>query len=87
MGRFAWLCVAGLLLSGLLVMPDGSVDDREGQRRGYVRESAPGQYELYDIHSRRFGYGRQGRDGTIELFDKNSRRLLTIQPDRPRPRR
>lgn len=73
----------GLLLSGLLVAPNGAVYDAEGVRRGYLRESAPGQFDLYDNHSRRFGYGRQGRDGTIELYDTHSRRILTIKPGRP----
>lgn len=79
--------VASLCLGGLLVTPHGAVYDSEGQQRGYVRESAPGQFDLYDTHSRRFGYGRQGRDGTIELFDKHSRRILTIRPERSGPRR
>jgi hypothetical protein len=79
--------LAGLLLGGLLVMPDGTVYDREGQRLGYVKESRPGIYDLYDNRSRRFGYGRPTPDGRIEFFDKNSRRILTIQPERARPRR
>jgi hypothetical protein len=79
--------LAGLLLSGLLVMPDGAVYDAHGRRQGYVKESRPGQYDLFDAHSRRLGYGRQGADGRIEFFDVHSRRLLEIRPERTGPRR
>lgn len=87
MRSFAWLCRAGLLLSGLLVMPDGMLYDAHGRRQGSVRESRPGQYDLYDVHSRRLGYGRQGVDRRLEFFDVHSRRILEIRPERTGPRR
>jgi hypothetical protein len=80
------MILPALLLTGLLVMPDGTVYDREGQRQGYVKEPRPGHFDLYDRHSRRLGYGRATPDGRIEFFDTNSRRILTIQPGGLAPR-
>jgi len=51
------LLLAGMLLTGLLVAPSGSLYDTHGRRQGYVWESRPGQYDLYDSHSRWLGYG------------------------------
>jgi len=79
--------IAAFLVAGLLLTPSGTVYDGRGEPQGYVRESRPGHVDLYDRHSRRLGYGRQAADGRIEFFDTSSRRILTIQPERARPRR
>jgi len=76
-----------LLVAGLLLAPSGTVYDGRGEPQGYVRESRPGQFELYDRHSHRLGYGRLAPDGRVDFYDANSRRLFEIRPARPTPRR
>jgi hypothetical protein len=49
--------IPAILLACCLVAPSGSVYDARGQRQGYIRESRPGQFDVYDQHSRRLGYG------------------------------
>jgi hypothetical protein len=55
--------------------PD-SVYDANGERQGYIRESSPGRFEIFDTNSVVPG-------GPIETFDRYGRRAYEIQFDGP----
>ena len=57
-------------------------DQKTGQPKGTIKESAPGRYDVYDSKWNRTGYGQE-RNGRIEFFDtKTGQRLFTVEPGR-----
>ncbi len=73
-----------LLLAGILMLAAAGATietlDQTGQIT--IRETQPGQLDIYDARSDRRGYGIQRQDGSWDLYNRDGSRIGYTQPGR-----
>jgi len=72
--------ILAILLSVVALAAEIQIRDDSGREQGVVRETHPGQLDLFRSDGRREGYGIQRSDGSWDIYNNDSSRRATITP-------